>query len=118
MGLGHKKDNAALVRLGYAQGMTIPPNVRYAGLEVWLTRKEFDLLRHLVEHRGEVVTRDRLVDEVWGYEQFPTTRTVDTHILRRLRQKFEKDPERPAWIRRSTPRATSSPAEVCVRGAI
>lgn len=68
-----------------------------AGLEVRLTRKEFDLLRHLVEHRGEVVTRDRLLDEVWGYEQFPTTRTVDTHILR-LRQKFEKDPERPAWI--------------------
>ena len=68
-----------------------------AGLEVRLTRKEFDLLRHLVEHRGEVVTRDRLLDEVWGYEQFPTTRTVDTHILR-LRQKFEKDPEHPAWI--------------------
>jgi two-component system alkaline phosphatase synthesis response regulator PhoP len=68
-----------------------------AGQEVRLTRKEFDLLRYLVEHRGEVVTRDRLLDEVWGYERFPTTRTVDTHILR-LRQKFEKDPERPAWI--------------------
>ena len=68
-----------------------------AGQEVRLTRKEFDLLRYLVEHRGEVVTRDRLLDEVWGYEQFPTTRTVDTHILR-LRQKFEKNPEHPAWI--------------------
>ena len=68
-----------------------------AGREVRLTRKEFDLLRYLVEHRGEVVTRDRLLDEVWGYEQFPTTRTVDTHILR-LRQKFEKNPEHPAWI--------------------
>jgi DNA-binding response OmpR family regulator len=68
-----------------------------AGQEVRLTRKEFDLLRYLVEHRGEVLARDRLLDEVWGYEQFPTTRTVDTHILR-LRQKFEADPERPAWI--------------------
>jgi two-component system alkaline phosphatase synthesis response regulator PhoP len=68
-----------------------------AGKEIQLTRKEFDLLRYLVEHRGEVVTRDRLLDEVWGYEHFPTTRTVDTHILR-LRQKFEKDPERPAHI--------------------
>jgi two-component system alkaline phosphatase synthesis response regulator PhoP len=68
-----------------------------AGREVRLTRKEFDLLRYLVEHRDEVVTRDRLLDEVWGYEQFPTTRTVDTHILR-LRQKFENDPERPAHI--------------------
>jgi len=68
-----------------------------AGREVRLTRKEFDLLVFLVEHRGEVVTRDRLLDEVWGYERFPTTRTVDTHVLR-LRRKFEADPDRPAWI--------------------
>ncbi|HKW91455.1 MAG TPA: response regulator transcription factor [Methylomirabilota bacterium] len=67
------------------------------GREVRLTRKEFDLLRYLIEHPGEVITRDRLLDEVWGYERFPTTRTVDTHILR-LRQKFESDPERPAHI--------------------
>ena len=67
------------------------------GHEVRLTRKEFDLLRYLVEHPGEVITRDRLLDEVWGYDRFPTTRTVDTHILR-LRQKFEDDPERPAHI--------------------
>jgi two-component system alkaline phosphatase synthesis response regulator PhoP len=68
-----------------------------AGREVRLTRKEFDLLRYLVEHRGEIVTRERLLDEVWGYERFPTTRTVDTHVLR-LRQKLERDPERPAFI--------------------
>ena len=68
-----------------------------AGKEVRLTRKEFELLRYLVEHRGEVATRDRLLDEVWGYDQYPTTRTVDTHILR-LRQKFETDPEHPAYI--------------------
>jgi two-component system alkaline phosphatase synthesis response regulator PhoP len=68
-----------------------------AGEEVTLTRKEFDLLVYLVEHRGEVITRDRLLDEVWGYEQFPTTRTVDTHVLR-LRQKLERDPEHPARI--------------------
>ena len=68
-----------------------------AGREVRMTRKEFDLLRYLVEHRGEVVTRDRLLDEVWGYERFPTTRTVDTHVLR-LRQKLEPDPEHPAHI--------------------
>jgi two-component system alkaline phosphatase synthesis response regulator PhoP len=67
------------------------------GREVKLTRKEFDLLTYLVEHRGDIVTRDRLLDEVWGYDRFPTTRTVDTHILR-LRQKFETDPERPAFI--------------------
>ena len=68
-----------------------------AGIEVRLTRKEFDLLRYLVEHPGEILTRERLLDEVWGYERFPTTRTVDTHVLR-LRQKFEHDPERPEHI--------------------
>ena len=68
-----------------------------AGIEIRLTRKEFDLLVYLVEHRGEVVTRERLLDEVWGYERFPTTRTVDTHILR-LRRKLEADPDRPAHI--------------------
>jgi len=68
-----------------------------AGSEVRLTRKEFDLLRYLVEHPGEILTRERLLDEVWGYERFPTTRTVDTHVLR-LRQKFERDPERPEHI--------------------
>ena len=68
-----------------------------AGREVRLTRKEFDLLCYLIEHRGDVITRDRLLDEVWGYDRFPTTRTVDTHILR-LRQKFEDDPERPRFI--------------------
>jgi two-component system alkaline phosphatase synthesis response regulator PhoP len=68
-----------------------------AGRELRLTRKELDLLHYLVEHRGEVITRDRLLDEVWGYERFPTTRTVDTHVLR-LRQKLETDPEHPAHI--------------------
>jgi two-component system alkaline phosphatase synthesis response regulator PhoP len=68
-----------------------------AGREIRLTRKELDLLHYLVEHPGEVITRDRLLDEVWGYERFPTTRTVDTHVLR-LRQKLEGDPEHPVHI--------------------
>ena len=46
---------------------------------------------------GRPLTRERLLDHVWGYEHFPTTRTVDTHILR-LRRKFEADPDRPAFI--------------------
>jgi two-component system alkaline phosphatase synthesis response regulator PhoP len=68
-----------------------------AGREIALTRKEFDLLAYLLAHPGEVVTRERLLDEVWGYERFPTTRTVDTHVLR-LRRKLEADPDRPVWI--------------------
>ncbi|MGH7357019.1 MAG: response regulator transcription factor [Candidatus Rokuibacteriota bacterium] len=67
------------------------------GVEVRLTRKEFGLLVYLLEHRDEVVTRERLLDEVWGYERFPTTRTVDQHVLR-LRRKFEDDPDRPVFI--------------------
>jgi DNA-binding response OmpR family regulator len=68
-----------------------------AGRAVALTRKEFDLLVYLLAHRGEVVSRERLLDEVWGYERYPTTRTVDTHVLR-LRRKLEADPDRPRWI--------------------
>jgi two-component system alkaline phosphatase synthesis response regulator PhoP len=68
-----------------------------AGHEMRLTRKEFDLLVYLAVHQGEIITRERLLDEVWGYERFPTTRTVDTHILR-LRKKFEIDPDRPVLI--------------------
>jgi len=78
----------------------IRPRVRQvfkAGQGIRLTRKEFDLLVFLVAHRGEVITRERLLDEVWGYERFPTTRTVDTHILR-LRKKFEADADQPVWI--------------------
>ncbi len=62
-----------------------------------LTPREFDILRLLIRCRGDVVTRDRMLDEVWGYEVYPTTRTVDTHILK-LRQKLEGDPANPKFI--------------------
>lgn len=67
------------------------------GRRVELTGKEFEVLRFLAQHRGEIVTRDRLLDEVWGYENYPTTRTVDNHILR-LRQKLEENPSDPRHI--------------------
>jgi two-component system alkaline phosphatase synthesis response regulator PhoP len=62
-----------------------------------LTPREFDILRLLIQCRGEVVTRDRLLDEVWGYEAYPSTRTIDSHILN-LRQKLEDDPANPRHI--------------------
>jgi DNA-binding response OmpR family regulator len=68
-----------------------------SGRPIELTGKEFSVLRLLVEHRGEIITRDRLLDDVWGYETHPTTRTVDNHILR-LRQKLEQDPSHPKHI--------------------
>lgn len=67
------------------------------GKPVHLTPKEFDILRLLIRCRGEVVTRDRMLDEVWGYEVYPTTRTVDNHILK-LRQKLENDAVNPRYI--------------------
>jgi DNA-binding response OmpR family regulator len=59
--------------------------------------KEFELLKYFLCHPGETLSRDRLLEEVWGYEHFPTTRTVDTHIVR-LRQKVEPRPEEPRFI--------------------
>ncbi|KXI21476.1 response regulator transcription factor [Photobacterium sanguinicancri] len=54
---------------------------------ITLTRTEFELLVFLAKHAGRVFTRDELLDQVWGYNHYPTTRTVDTHILQ-LRQKL------------------------------
>jgi DNA-binding response OmpR family regulator len=62
-----------------------------------LSAREFEILRYLIRHRGETVTRDQLLDEVWGYEATPVTRTVDNHIAR-LRQKIEQDPSEPKHI--------------------
>jgi DNA-binding response OmpR family regulator len=62
-----------------------------------LSAKEFDILHLLIRYRGEVVTRDRLLEEIWGYESNPTTRTVDNHILK-LRKKLEDDPANPKYI--------------------
>ena len=68
-----------------------------ASRRVELTSKEFDVLRLLATRRGKVVTRETLLEEVWGYEHYPTTRTVDNHVLR-LRQKLECDPSDPRHI--------------------
>lgn len=67
------------------------------GDRVELTGKEFEVLRLLARHRGTIVTRDRLLEQVWGFESYPTTRTVDNHILR-LRQKLEENPPDPRYI--------------------
>jgi len=71
--------------------------VRRAGNTVDLSAKEFALLAYFVAHPAETLTRDRLLDAVWGYENYPNTRTVDTHIVH-LRQKLEPNPEEPRFI--------------------
>jgi DNA-binding response OmpR family regulator len=67
------------------------------GNPVELSAKEFALLAYFVAHPAETLTRDRLLDAVWGYENYPNTRTVDTHIVH-LRQKLEPNPEEPRFI--------------------
>jgi len=68
-----------------------------AGKTVTLTTQEFKLLKFLASSAGRVVSREELLNEVWGYQNYPSTRTVDNHILR-LRQKLEPDPATPHFL--------------------
>jgi len=67
------------------------------GKTLEFSSKEFELLKYFLHHSGETLSRDRLLEEVWGYDRFPTTRTVDAHIVR-LRQKVEPKPDEPRFI--------------------
>lgn len=68
-----------------------------SGKAVELSPREFDTLKYLIVHEGEVVTRDQLLENVWGYNAFPLTRTVDNHIAK-LRHKLELSPSDPRHI--------------------
>lgn len=67
------------------------------GQEVELTHREFELLHHLANHMGQVMTREHLLEIVWGYDYFGDVRTVDVTV-RRLREKIEDTPSRPEYI--------------------
>jgi two-component system alkaline phosphatase synthesis response regulator PhoP len=71
--------------------------VHRAGEAVALSALEYKLLAYLIERRGIVLSRDELLDRVWGYDATPTTRTVDVHVAS-LRQKIEANPAKPRWI--------------------
>jgi two-component system alkaline phosphatase synthesis response regulator PhoP len=71
--------------------------VKKAGRAVELSAREFRILCYFIDHAGEMLSREQLLSEIWGYDAFPTTRTVDNHILR-LRKKIEDDPESPHFI--------------------
>jgi len=68
-----------------------------SGAALELSAREFQLLRYFVEHRGATLTRDELLNEVWGYNAMPSTRTVDVHVAW-LRQKIEPNPRHPQFI--------------------
>jgi DNA-binding response OmpR family regulator len=68
-----------------------------AGKSITLTTQEFKLLKYLASSPGRVISREELLNEVWGYQNYPSTRTVDNHILR-LRQKLEPEPASPRFL--------------------
>jgi two-component system alkaline phosphatase synthesis response regulator PhoP len=71
--------------------------VRRKGKLLDLSARELRLLQYFIEHKGEVIPRDRLLDEVWGYDEAPLTRTVDMHVAK-LRKKIEGKPSDPQYI--------------------
>jgi len=71
--------------------------VRRKGKLLDMSARELKLLQYMIEHRGEVIPRDRLLDEVWGYDEAPMTRTVDMHVAK-LRKKIEAKPHDPQFL--------------------
>ena len=65
--------------------------------EINLSVTELNILKYFIQHKGEVISRDKLLDDIWGYEVFPTTRTVDNYILS-LRKNLEDNPHSPKHI--------------------
>lgn len=86
------------VRFGAVAVNFLSYEARRGSQTIEMTRKEFELLRYLAAHAGQVVSRDELLNEVWGYEKYPTTRTVDNHIAG-LRAKLERDPAAPEHLK-------------------
>jgi len=103
----------AILRRGrWYEEATASPTLQFAGNEIsWrsyratshdgrsheLTHKEAMILKCLAEHEGEIVSREEILETVWGYEAFPSTRTIDNFIVR-LRKRFEKEPESPLHL--------------------
>ncbi len=71
--------------------------VKRKGKELDLTSLELNILKYFINHSGEVVSRNDLLNKIWGYERYPTTRTIDNHILK-LRKKIEDNPSHPRHI--------------------
>ena len=85
------------VRLGDAVVDFAAYSVERCGRREGLSRRELDLLKYLLANEGRALDRNTLLNEVWGGDEYPTTRTVDMHVFK-LRRKVEADPERPRHI--------------------
>lgn len=96
-GDGPLPDDGAAVEVGDVRLDPARHEVRVRGEEVTLPLKEFELLAILLDHAGRVLTRDTLIDRVWGHDYVGDTKTLDVHI-KRLRAKVEEDPGNPRRI--------------------
>lgn len=93
----NKKDKTEVVSIGDLNIDFNKHEVLKCGNIIELTLKEFELLKLLLLNKGKVLTRDFLLDKVWGYDYYGETRTVDVHV-RHLRQKIEDDDRNPLYI--------------------
>ena len=93
----HEGEDAAILSFGDVEIEPDAGVVRRAGEEVHCTRTEFRLLCELANHPGKVLSREQLLERVWGYDYFGDGRLVDVHV-RRLRTKVEPDPASPRFI--------------------
>ena len=94
---GSQKPQTDSVRIGDIDVDFKLHQARRGKTRIEFTAREFELLRYFVQHIGQVVTREQILNEVWGYEEFPTTRTIDNFVAK-LRQKIEKAPHAPEHI--------------------
>jgi len=95
---GLENPNAAdMFEFGGVKGCFSTMEIHRNGRPVTLTSKEFKTLAYLIKNPRRVISRDELLNEVWGYENYPCTRTVDNHILK-LRKKLEPEPAHPKYF--------------------
>lgn len=94
---GGQKPATDVARIGEIDVDFKVHQARRGKVRIEFTAREFDLLRYFVQHTGQVVTREQILNEVWGYEEFPTTRTIDNFVAK-LRQKIERAPHAPEHI--------------------
>jgi two-component system alkaline phosphatase synthesis response regulator PhoP len=88
---------AGLVRIGELEIDLRRAEVTRAGQPIPLSAKEFQLLRYFIDHRGATLSREELLETVWGYDSMPNTRTVDVHVAS-LRRRIELNPRAPAYL--------------------
>jgi DNA-binding response OmpR family regulator len=94
---GRNTDDTGLIKSGDLEINLAARRVSRGGIDMSLTKTEFDILALLARRAGEVITRDEFLDQVWGSEVYVTHRTIDTHVAS-LRRKIEPDSEHPIHV--------------------